>query len=497
MLVLKEEKGRELIGTADVKSFLQKCQDTTALLQEKLTLLPDTEISNSKKTVDEERRKHVVSEREIQALETRIEYLTKMARSIKDTNPAESAAIMEQVHEMEVLLHRVKGQASRRRQLLSDAYNQQLYSQESKELLLWAGNMKDKLNSKEMGFDVGSAENLLKEHNDLLLEINAHKIRRSEDQAVYLVGRKVLALRCDTGDREVKLVAKLIVESANLEFKRISLFYERFEKLHELGDRVMKGNCVGEVPRTMQKVMEVQSELEAAWKERNVRLQEGLELQQFNREADRIEATLAGHEAFLKINDLGDNVDSVSSLLKRHEDFENVLKLTDQRIRGLQDKASRLSKNSNYTNTIRKRVFVITDKWTDLNRSSNYRRTRLLASQKLQEFNRDVAELLMWIDEKFKIASDESYRDPTNILRKLKRHEAVEKEVMANEVRVDDLRKTGNNLIEENHYARDNIRSCLATLREKWMKLCNKLVERGDKMRQAGQQEQLMELLQV
>ncbi|XP_060684627.1 spectrin beta chain, non-erythrocytic 5 [Hemiscyllium ocellatum] len=446
MLVLKEEKGRELIGTADVKSFLQKCQDTTALLQEKLTLLPDTEISNSKKAVDEERRKHVASEREIQALETRIEYLTKMARSIKDTNPAESAAIMEQVHEMEALLHRVKGQASRRRQLLSDAYNQQLYSQESKELLLWAGNMKDKLNSKEMGFDVGSAENLLKEHNDLLLEINAHKIR--------------------------------------------------FEKLHELGDRVMKGNSVGEVPRTMQKVMEVQAELEAAWKERNARLQEGLELQQFNREADRIEATLAGHEAFLKINHLGDNVDSVSSLLKRHEDFENVLKLTDQRIRGLQDKASRLSKNTNYTNVIRKRVFVISDKWADLNRSSNYRRSRLLASQKLQEFNRDVAELLMWIDEKFKIASDESYRDPTNILRKLKRHEAVEKEVMANEVRVDDLRKTGNNLIEENHYARDNIRSCLATLKEKWMKLCNKLVERGDKMRQAGQQEQLMELLQ-
>ncbi|XP_043541220.1 spectrin alpha chain, non-erythrocytic 1-like, partial [Chiloscyllium plagiosum] len=123
-----------------------------------------------------------------------------------------------------------------------------------------------------------------------------------------------------------------------------------FEKLHELGDRVMKGNCVGEVPRTMQKVMEVQAELEAAWKERNARLQEGLELQQFNREADRIEATLAGHEAFLKISDLGDNVDSVSSLLKRHEDYENVLKLTDQRIRGLQDKASRLSKNSNYTN---------------------------------------------------------------------------------------------------------------------------------------------------
>ncbi|GCB67185.1 hypothetical protein scyTo_0012111 [Scyliorhinus torazame] len=447
MLILKEEKGKELIGTADVKSFLQKCQDTTALLQDKLTLLPLTEISNNKKAVDEERRKLVMSEREIQALETRIEYLIKMAHSIQGTNPAESAAIMEQVSEMEALLQRVKTQASRRKQLLSDASNQQLYHQESKELLLWADTMKDKLNSKEMGFDVGSAENLLKEHSDLLLEINAQKIK--------------------------------------------------FKELHDLGNRVIKTNSAGNVPRMMEKMMGVQVELETAWKERNEKLQEGLELQHFNREADRIEATLSGHEAFLKISDLGDNVDSVSSLLKRHEDFENMLKVTGQRIQGLQDKASRFTQNNRYVNnTVQKRVFLIDDRWNDLNRSSDFRRKRLLQSQKVQEFNRDVAELLMWIDEKYEIASDESYRDPTNILRKLKRHEAVEKEVMANQARVEDLMKTGNNLIQEQYYARDNVKSRLVALGEKWTKLRNKLVERGDKMRQAGQQEQLMELLQ-
>jgi len=50
-----------------------------------------------------------------------------------------------------------------------------------------------------------------------------------------------------------------------------------------------------------------------------------------------------------------------------------------------------------------------------------------------KEFNRDAAELLIWMEEKYKIASDESYRDPTNVLRKLKWHEADEKEMMANE----------------------------------------------------------------
>lgn len=43
------------------------------------------------------------------------------------------------------------------------------------------------------------------------------------------------------------------------------------------------------------------------------------------------------------------------------------------------------------------------------------------------------------MEEKFKIAEDESYRDPTNILRKLKRHEAAEKEMQANQVLLDRL----------------------------------------------------------
>lgn len=56
-----------------------------------------------------------------------------------------------------------------------------------------------------------------------------------------------------------------------------------------------------------------------------------------------------------------------------------------------------------------------------------------------QEFQRDADELLLWMEEKFKVAEDESYRDPTNILWKLKKHEAAEKEMQANQVWLDRL----------------------------------------------------------
>ena len=46
-----------------------------------------------------------------------------------------------------------------------------------------------------------------------------------------------------------------------------------------------------------------------------------------------------------------------------------------------------------------------------------------------------------WIHEKFKVASDESYRDPTNLQSKLQKHQAFEAELSANKGRVDSVCK--------------------------------------------------------
>ncbi|XP_064420762.1 spectrin beta chain, non-erythrocytic 5 [Latimeria chalumnae] len=368
---------------------------------------------------------------------------------IKDTNPAESAAIMEEVRRLELLLGQLQEQAARKEKWLEEAANRQTFLQESRVLLLWVETLKDKLRSEEMGSDVGSAENLLGEHQDLLKEINSQK--------------------------------------------------NKFKYLIKLGEKVSHAGRHGssDVLQTVTRLGQEQAELEVLWTKRNQKLKEGLELQQFNREADRIEATLSSHEAFLKIQDLGDTVDTVQSLLRRQEELESLLKALDKRIGVLQDRGRRIiDKNHFAASTIQQRILSILERRKKLQQSSNQRRKMLLESQKFQDFKHEAVDLLMWIDEKFKVASDESYRDPTNILKKLKRHETAEKEVQASQVRFDELKKTGNTLIKEGHYAKDAIKSTLLELNGKHLELCNKMIERGDKLRQAGQQEQLMELLQ-
>ncbi|XP_040455901.1 spectrin beta chain, non-erythrocytic 5 isoform X2 [Falco naumanni] len=451
METLKEEKGSELIGVADVRTFLQDCQSVGVLLQDKMVQLGGLELGNSPAGLESDKRKLSTVQREVLVIERKIEYLRSVAKSIKDTNPAESRAITEQVENMERLLAKLRLEIQKNWNILQQAQDQQSFLQESCRLLLWAEGIREKLSSEEMGVDVVSAEQLLKEHQDLLKEIRSQK--------------------------------------------------ERFVQLEELGGKVIhqkpsNGRTV-DVYQSMERLAKEYKELEKMWEQQRKKLQDSLELQKFNREGDRINAALSGHEAFLRGDGLGDHVDAARSLLKQHWEFEQLLMALKRRVEALNENGMNLIESRHFaSHIIEERMVTLQQRWERLIQSNGKRKQRLLDSLQLQEFNRDAAELLIWMEEKYKIASDESYRDPTNVLRKLKWHEAAEKEMMANEEHFTTLIKKGSQLIQGNHYAATSIQEKMSELQKKWKELYGKMIERGDKLRQAGQQEQLMELLQ-
>jgi spectrin alpha len=66
-----------------------------------------------------------------------------------------------------------------------------------------------------------------------------------------------------------------------------------------------------------------------------------------------------------------------------------------------------------------------------LEQSAN-RRAMLEDSFKLHQFERDCDETKGWINEKLKVAQDDSYLDPTNLNGKLQKHQNFEQELNAN-----------------------------------------------------------------
>ncbi|KAG7328102.1 hypothetical protein KOW79_008046 [Hemibagrus wyckioides] len=444
---LKDEKAQELLSSADIKSFLHTCEDAKSQLMEKLVQLDTSGVGTSASALQAEELSQAQAEREIEALERKIEYLKSVAIMKRDCSPAESAAIMEEVYALEELLLQVKGQAAKRQSIIEEAQRLQLFKKESRDWMLWAKAVEERLLEEENSSDIASAQALLNENQELKLEI--------EQQRARLKSMEKLArsLEASPGGKDIQ--------------------------------------------QTLDQLTQECSRLDKLWSSRNKQLEQAFQLQKWNKEADRIEATIAGHEARLKVKELGDSVDGVHRLLGRQEELDGLLVALDQNISLFQDRSQELIDQCHFASKqIQQRSQTIEERNKKLKDSCKQRNLELLASKTYQEFYRDAEELLIWMDEKFKIAEDESYRDPTNILRKLKRHEAAEKEMQANRVRLDRLIEAGEEMLSEDHYNSQSIRRKARQVQSRWSELERKMEDRGDKLRQAGQQEQLMELLQ-
>ncbi|XP_029317025.1 LOW QUALITY PROTEIN: spectrin beta chain, non-erythrocytic 5 [Cottoperca gobio] len=449
---LKDEKGHELLSTADVQSFLQSCQEAKAQLQGQLSGLETVDVGCSSFTLLAEEKNQTQTLRDIQTLEAKIAYLKSVAKMKQDCSPAESAAIVEEVRGLEALLNQLKHQAADRQRLLEEARRLQSFQQQAKELQRWAGSVQERLLQDETATDVASAVALLEQHQELQQEMEEQRSRSKE--------------------------------------------------MEKLGKSLQQGSANGkvggvDVQQTLDKLNADWSKLDKLWTSRKEHLEQGVELQRLDQEGDRIEATLSGHEARLRVNDVGDSVDSVHSLLGRQEELEGLLKALDQQVDHFTERSQELVNQQHYAaKHINERSRSIQMDNRKLKENSRQRRSLLLASKKYQEFQRDADELLLWMEEKFKVAEDESYRDPTNVLRKLKRHEAAEMEMQANQVWLDRLVQLGQEMLTEEHNDSQSISRKSTQLSSRWRRLQDKMADRGDKLRQAGQQEQLMELLQ-
>ncbi|XP_027134554.1 spectrin beta chain, non-erythrocytic 5 [Larimichthys crocea] len=449
---LKEEKAHELLSTADVQSFLQSCEEAKAQLQDQLSGFDTVDVGCSSFTLQAEEKNQAQAIRDIQTLEAKIAYLKSVAKMKQDCSPAESAAISEEVRGLEALLNQLKHQAGDRQRVLEEARRLQSFQQQAKELQRWAGSVQDHLLQEETATDVASAVALLEQHQELRLEMEEQR--------------------------------------------------RRLKEMEKLGKSFQQGSSDGkiggvDIQQTLDKLYADWSKLDKMWTSRKVLLEQEVELQKLNQEGDRIEAALSGHEARLRVKDVGDSVDSVHSLLGRQDELEGLLKALDQQVGHFTERSQELINQKHYAaKHIKERSRSIQKANKRLKESSRQRRSLLLASKKFQEFQRDSDELLLWMEEKFKVAEDESYRDPTNILRKLKKHEAAEKEMQANQVWLDKLVQLGQEMVDEEHYNSKSIKKKSSQLSSRWSRLQDKMADRGDKLRQAGQQEQLMELLQ-
>ncbi|KAL7032840.1 hypothetical protein ACKWTF_007407 [Chironomus riparius] len=433
---LKVQKEKNLEGASSVELFNRTCDEAKDWMHEKMNQLDSAEIGPDLKTVQALQRRHQNLERELEPLKEKVSRVNLLGNSVKHSYPSETDNVAKSQQEIKQMWEKVQAKAIERRSRLENAVGEQIFTNSAKMLFGWINSIKDQLNSDEKCTDVETANNLLKKHQDLNEEVK-------------------------TKDFE-------------------------FEELIGLGKQLTRRNPnLTEIPSTIDQLQAEQSNIKRGWEEKEKWLRQCVELQLFNREADKIDATTKAHEAFLDYKNFGNSIDEVEAILKRHYDFENTLGAQDKVVKAFSDNADRLIEHNHYDSPYikdrRDQVLGRRQKVKDL---SAKKQNVLQASEDFHKFAADYNDINGWLNDKMRIANDESYKDLSNLSRKLQKHKAFEREVRANEGQLRTINKQGENLIKQNN-RKDEVAEMLEQLNEKWNDLKNISFEKGQRLEQA------------
>lgn len=106
------------------------------------------------------------------------------------------------------------------------------------------------------------------------------------------------------------------------------------------------------------------------------------------------------------------------------------------------------------------------------------RKRSLQASKDFHKFSAEADDMSVWLMDKTKIAGDESYRDLSNLPRKLQKHKAFERELRANEGQLRNITKDGEALIASKNRVPE-VEGKVADLNKKWKVLLTISEDKG------------------
>ncbi|XP_073397216.1 spectrin alpha chain, non-erythrocytic 1 isoform X3 [Dendrobates tinctorius] len=446
---LAEERSQSLGSAHEVQRFHRDADETKEWIEEKNQALNTDSYGHDLASVQALQRKHEGFERDLAALGDKVNSLGETAERLIQSHPESAEDIQEKCTELNQAWNSLGKRADKRKEKLGDSHDLQRFLSDFRDLMSWINGIRGLVSSDELAKDVTGAEALLERHQEHRTEIDA---RAGTFQAFEQFGQQLLA-RGHYASPEIK------------------------EKLDILDQE--------------------RASLEKAWVQRRMMLDQCLELQLFNRDCEQAENWMAAREAFLNSEDKGDSLDSVEALIKKHEDFDKAINVQEEKIAALQSFADQLISAEHYAKgDIASRRNQVLDRWRRLKAQMIEKRSKLGESQTLQQFSRDVDEIEAWISEKLQTASDESYKDPTNIqlsklLSKHQKHQAFEAELHANADRIRGVIDMGNSLIDRGACAgsEDAVKARLAALADQWQFLVHKSAEKSQKLKEANKQQ--------
>jgi spectrin alpha len=432
-----------LSAAKQAHAFDRDAAEIEARIAEKDRLVSVNDYGQDLVSVEALQRKHEVFARDLAALGDGVAAVSEDGKRLATATPSNGSDIrakMEQVQDQWTALS-TKAQARKTR--LDDSYDLQRFFNDLRTSLAWITDMKSLMQAEEVANDVAGAEALLQRHQEHRDEIQAR--------------------------------------------------VETFKAVVDFGNAlILKGHfATDELEQGLVGLKAARDGLDALHASRQTEFEESLASQLFFRDAEQVEAWMASRENLLASDDVGDSLDSVDALMKKHGDFERNLKAQEDKPRALDENRRKLVQSGHtQAAAITERCDAVLERRAQLLQAAKARRQLLVDARKYEEFKRDADEVEAWMSEKAQTASDPSYKDATNLRGKLKNHEAFQAELTANGTRIAAAVSSGQSLVDSDHFAKVAIQERLVALQQQWDELNAHSSDKAQKLQEAHEQQE-------
>ncbi|XP_075048594.1 spectrin beta chain, erythrocytic-like [Mixophyes fleayi] len=288
LLELIDTRIQLLSASYDLHKFFYDGTEILSMIEEKRKDLPE-ELGKDVHTAESLHRVHTAFERDIHFIGSQVQTFQDIATRLHSAYAGDQAVAI-QMKEREVgeawraLLDACNG---RRTELISAAEKFSFFSM-VRDLMLWMESMIRHIETQERPRDVSSVEFLIKYHQELRAEIEARN--------------------------------------------------PNYAKCFELGETLLAHNhpASEEIKEKLEQLSERRAEMMEKWDKRWDWLSILLEVCQFGRDASMAEAWLIAKEPYLLTKHVGNSVDDVEKLLKKHEAFEKSTATWEDRFAALE-----------------------------------------------------------------------------------------------------------------------------------------------------------------
>ncbi|XP_074854246.1 spectrin beta chain, erythrocytic isoform X2 [Carettochelys insculpta] len=355
----------------DLQSFLQKCQELTLWIDEKMLTAQDT-------TYDEARNlhskwlKHQAFMAELASHQGWLEKVDEEGRQLAQEKPQFSTVVSHRLTELHRLWDKLQATTEEKAQHLFDANRSELYAQSFSELDGWIGEMETQLQSAERGTDLTSTNRLLKKLTRLGEQVS---VRKREMEGLLSQGPPLRGDPREAGSKQQSIERRFLDLLEPLEKRRKELESSRAEYQldRDLADEML-------------------------W------VQERLPL--------------------AKSTDHGTNLQTVQLLMKKNQTLQNELTGRAPRVEDVLRRAERtVAAADGDCRALEEQRQLLKEAWSTLQEETGRRQWRLEQANKAQQYYLDAGEAEAWISEQeLYVAADEKPQDEESSIVMLKRH---------------------------------------------------------------------------